>query len=233
MIREAKLEYIGNHPEEGKQHYCETCDREFKTESKLLEHVQQHTVCGLDGCQFVAHPKVILRHVQMQHHTGLYKKIGNLYTPEDITKWIAERKRLYPTKENVARRQAEQEEKLNRGERLGENKNRFGRNSVSFISGGTRGTGIEDYDDTGQQKLMQSKYTAIRLRQCCDACGPWMVVPETTPQYHNFEDCCMIWLIMPGGSTVKPLPIFSEGTMKNSNSRRKVTVGKVLKVSGL
>ena len=42
----------------------------------------------------------------------------------------------------MARRQAEQEEKLNRGERLGENKNRFGRNSVSFIPGGTRGTGI-------------------------------------------------------------------------------------------
>jgi hypothetical protein len=47
--------------------------------------------------------------------------------------------RLYPTKEHVARRQAEQEEKLKRGERLGENKNRFGRNSVSFNSRGTRG----------------------------------------------------------------------------------------------
>lgn len=48
--------------------------------------------------------------------------------------------RLYPTKENVARRQDEQEEKLKRGERLGENKNRFGRNSVSFSSRGSRGT---------------------------------------------------------------------------------------------
>ena len=50
-------------------------------------------MCGLDGCKFVAHPKVILKHVQMQQHTGLYKKIGNLYSPEDIAKWIAERKR--------------------------------------------------------------------------------------------------------------------------------------------
>ena len=47
--------------------------------------------------------------------------------------------RLYPTKENVARRHAEQEKKLNRGERLGENKNHFGRNSVSFVPGGTTG----------------------------------------------------------------------------------------------
>ncbi|XP_021927267.1 nuclear fragile X mental retardation-interacting protein 1 [Zootermopsis nevadensis] len=139
MIREAKLEYIGNHPEEGKEHYCETCDREFKNVSKLAEHVKEHRICGLDGCQFVAHPKVILKHVQFQHDTGLYKKIGSLYSPEDIAKWISERKRFYPTKEHVARREAEQEEKLKRGERLGENKNRFGRNSVSFNSRGTRG----------------------------------------------------------------------------------------------
>ncbi|PNF35012.1 hypothetical protein B7P43_G12137 [Cryptotermes secundus] len=89
----------------------------------------------------MAHPKVISKHVQMQHDTGLYKKIGNVYSPEDIAKWIADRKRLYPTKEHVAQRQAEQEEKLKRGERLGEIKNRFGRNSVSFNSGGRRGTG--------------------------------------------------------------------------------------------
>jgi hypothetical protein len=29
----------------------------------------------------------------MQHDTGLYKKIGNVYNPEDIAKWIADRKR--------------------------------------------------------------------------------------------------------------------------------------------
>jgi hypothetical protein len=50
--------------------------------------------------------------------------------------------RLYPTKEHVARRQAEQEEKMMRGERLGENKNRFARKTVSFNSRGRRGTGI-------------------------------------------------------------------------------------------
>jgi hypothetical protein len=29
----------------------------------------------------------------MQHDTGLYKKISNVYSPEDIAKWIADRKR--------------------------------------------------------------------------------------------------------------------------------------------
>lgn len=80
-------------PLQGKEHYCETCDREFKNVSKLAEHVKEHRICGLDGCQFVAHPKVILKHVQFQHDTGLYKKIGSLYSPEDIAKWISERKR--------------------------------------------------------------------------------------------------------------------------------------------
>ena len=76
-----------------KGHYCETCDREFKNSDKLAEHFAEHSVCGLDGCQFVAHPKVIEKHIKMQHESGLFKKIGNLYTPEDIAKWIAERKR--------------------------------------------------------------------------------------------------------------------------------------------
>ncbi|KAJ9589880.1 hypothetical protein L9F63_016998 [Diploptera punctata] len=127
MIREAKIEYIGSHPEEGNDHYCETCDREFNNASKLAEHIEEHSVCGLDGCRFVAHPKVIENHVKMQHETGLYKKIGNIYTPEDIANWIAERKRLYPTKENIVKRNAELAERMQRGERLSENKDRFGK----------------------------------------------------------------------------------------------------------
>ena len=55
-----------------------------------------------------------------------------------------------------------------------------------------------------------------------------MDILETTVQYHNSEDHCMTRLIMCGGSTLKLLSIVSEGTVEESDNRRKVTVvGKV------
>lgn len=55
----------------------------------------------------------------MQHATGLFKKIGRLNNPEEIQKWRDERKKKYPTKANVEKKQAEMKEKEKRGERMG------------------------------------------------------------------------------------------------------------------
>lgn len=52
-----------------------------------------HKLCGIDGCTFSAHPLLIEKHIIMQHNTGLYHKIKNVSTPEEIEKWIMERKR--------------------------------------------------------------------------------------------------------------------------------------------
>ncbi|KOC66167.1 Nuclear fragile X mental retardation-interacting protein 1 [Habropoda laboriosa] len=52
----------------------------------------------------------------MQHNSGLYHKIKNISTPEDIEKWIMERKKRYPTKANIELRKAEELEKVQRGE---------------------------------------------------------------------------------------------------------------------
>lgn len=88
----------------------------------------EHRTCNLDGCTFTAHFKVIEKHVLMQHATGLYDKIRNLNTPEDIAKWVEERKRRYPNRENILKRQEQQEEKLKCGMRIKKNENRFGKN---------------------------------------------------------------------------------------------------------
>lgn len=93
----------------------------------MLKHVAQHRTCGIDGCTFVAHEKVVEKHIEMQHITGLYQRIKKTNTPEDIANWIAERKRRYPSKENIEKRQKEQQEMLKRGERLSKPKNRFDR----------------------------------------------------------------------------------------------------------
>ncbi|XP_022821149.1 nuclear fragile X mental retardation-interacting protein 1 isoform X2 [Spodoptera litura] len=108
------------------EHWCETCDRGFPTEDILEKHKQQHQKCNIDGCQFVAHPKVITKHIQMQHSTGLYKKIANLNNPEEIQKWREERKKKYPTKVNIEKKEAEHQEKIARGEKM--NLNRDHRN---------------------------------------------------------------------------------------------------------
>ncbi|XP_063529240.1 FMR1-interacting protein NUFIP1 [Cydia strobilella] len=99
--------------------WCETCDRGFRTPDILEKHKQQHQKCNIDGCQFIAHPKVITKHIQMQHASGLYKKIAKLQDPEEIRKWREERKKKYPTKENVEKAAAAIKEKIDRGEKMG------------------------------------------------------------------------------------------------------------------
>ncbi|XP_046463695.1 nuclear fragile X mental retardation-interacting protein 1-like isoform X1 [Daphnia pulex] len=109
---------------------CDRCDRSFRSQELLDSHIAEHIPCGINGCPFVAHPKIVEKHIQMQHETGLADQIMRLNTPEEIQKWREERKNRFPSTANVARRQAEQKEKLERGEVLYEPKKRFakGRN---------------------------------------------------------------------------------------------------------
>ncbi|VVD01820.1 unnamed protein product, partial [Leptidea sinapis] len=101
--------------------WCETCDKGFNTKKMLEGHQARHQKCNIDGCQFVAHPNIITKHIQMQHSTGLYKKIANLNNPEEIKKWREERKKKYPTLKNVEKKNAEIKEKIERGEKMGLN----------------------------------------------------------------------------------------------------------------
>uniref|UniRef100_A0A1B6LXI7 C2H2-type domain-containing protein n=1 Tax=Graphocephala atropunctata TaxID=36148 RepID=A0A1B6LXI7_9HEMI len=104
--------------------YCETCDRSWQTLEKLEEHMSQHEVCGRDGCKFTGHPKVVQKHVELQHDSGLYQRIVT-DNPDDVAKWIAERKSRFPTKENVKKKEAQHDEMINRGERIPSQGKRF------------------------------------------------------------------------------------------------------------
>ena len=50
---------------------CDLCDRGFKSKELLDYHISEHVACGLNGCKFVAHPKIVEKHIQMQHDTGM------------------------------------------------------------------------------------------------------------------------------------------------------------------
>lgn len=54
----------------------------------------------------------------MQHSTGLYKKIAKLNNPEEIEKWREERRKKYPTKSNIEKKNFEIQEKIERGEKM-------------------------------------------------------------------------------------------------------------------
>lgn len=76
---------------------CDRCDRGFKSQEQFDAHVAEHIPCGIDGCKFVAHPKIVEKHVMMQHETGLAEQIMRLNTPEEIQKWRDQRKKLVNT----------------------------------------------------------------------------------------------------------------------------------------
>ncbi|GBP27389.1 hypothetical protein EVAR_18866_1 [Eumeta japonica] len=88
----------------------------------------------------------------MQHSTGLYNKISRLNDPEEIKKWKEERKMKYPTKENIARKAAEIAEKLQRGERMGLQKNK----SKQPNGNKNKSTSKNNYRSRKPKKMMEN-----------------------------------------------------------------------------
>ncbi|GIX98104.1 nuclear fragile X mental retardation-interacting protein 1 [Caerostris extrusa] len=95
---------------------CDTCDRSFCTTDQLNLHLSEHIKCDKPNCQFTAHPKVVAIHQKLQHDTGYAEIINKLNDDEDAIKWREERKRRFPTAENIRKRKAEQAELEARGE---------------------------------------------------------------------------------------------------------------------
>ncbi|KAG8197202.1 hypothetical protein JTE90_011357 [Oedothorax gibbosus] len=107
---------IKTEPNESSALSCDTCDRTFYSPEEFQAHVSEHIKCTHKNCHFEAHPKIVALHKKMQHDTGYADVINKLKNSEDIEKWRAERRRRFPTAENILKRQAEQAEKEARGE---------------------------------------------------------------------------------------------------------------------
>ncbi|KAJ3203322.1 nuclear fragile X mental retardation protein interacting protein 1 [Dinochytrium kinnereticum] len=90
---------------------CDACEQQFKNLTKYEEHVAGHQKCA--ECDFVASKKVLAIHVDEAHAPGLV--IKKVEDPEEIARWIAERKRNYPTDANIAKRKAEEEDRADIG----------------------------------------------------------------------------------------------------------------------
>ncbi|XP_061692705.1 nuclear fragile X mental retardation-interacting protein 1 [Syngnathoides biaculeatus] len=94
-------------------HFCDTCDRGFKNQEKYEEHVAQHVECSVPDCKFMAHEKIVSIHWRNTHAPGM-KRI-KLDTAEEIAKWREERRKNYPTLQNVEKKRKLMEEREKTG----------------------------------------------------------------------------------------------------------------------
>lgn len=108
--------------------WCETCDRDFPCKAQMESHQGEHKTCGIAGCKFTGHPSIMERHVKQQHESGLFEKLKNVDSPEDIAKWRADRRKNYPTRENIDLKQMAREARKERGEKLDDTNKKFDRN---------------------------------------------------------------------------------------------------------
>lgn len=132
QISQQQSQFQQNPAQPSNQHrnfisFCKYCQEGFSNDTELFQHRRSHAKCPYDECKFNANDATIAIHIQKVHlkQNGLVK-IQDLSTPEQIEKWREERRKRYPTTQNVILRQQIQEERQKRGERLNDSKKRFG-----------------------------------------------------------------------------------------------------------
>ncbi|XP_058056652.1 FMR1-interacting protein NUFIP1 [Anopheles bellator] len=108
--------------------WCAGCDVNCRNEEEYRQHLDRHVPCAVAGCTFVGHPMVMKKHASKVHVADRPEAAEAIAKPpsnEEIERWREERRKRYPTKQNVIVRQQAQEERFKRGERIEENKERF------------------------------------------------------------------------------------------------------------
>eukprot|EP00898_Chlorokybus_atmophyticus_P003050 jgi/Chlat1/3746/Chrsp259S03894 len=107
-------------PMEHKEHKCEPCQRTFAGKAQFTAHVATHTKCGRQGCTFEASGKMLKEHQQSAHMSPAVAakwKQACVWDEnrDEIERWRAERKRSFPTRDNVERKRKQADERTATG----------------------------------------------------------------------------------------------------------------------
>jgi len=86
-------------------HFCEACDRDFTSQKDFEAHIAAHVPCPVAGCHYRGARRAVNIHVDEAHSSS--KAPINTDSAEDIAKWIAERKKSWPSKANIERKAEE------------------------------------------------------------------------------------------------------------------------------
>ncbi|KAJ3334207.1 nuclear fragile X mental retardation protein interacting protein 1 [Blyttiomyces sp. JEL0837] len=87
---------------------CDNCEKSFNNEMRYNAHLQTHKKCTM--CDFTASAKIVSIHEDEAHVAGV-KVPAVKEDPEEIARWIAERKKRWPSDSNIARKKGEEEER--------------------------------------------------------------------------------------------------------------------------
>jgi hypothetical protein len=79
---------------------CEPCEKDFKQKKFYDAHMKQHLPCPYEGCNFTAVRGVLKMH-EIMHMKNMLAK---LETPEEVERYRAERRKRYPTLENIRKK---------------------------------------------------------------------------------------------------------------------------------
>ncbi|KAI8984525.1 hypothetical protein BDF20DRAFT_860386 [Mycotypha africana] len=125
-----------NKPEQPKNRSKLCCNKWLKSSTAIAQHEKLHIKCP--SCDFMCLPSVMAEHEEVYHgkiNEDKKKKppkadgivppnAPKIETPEELEAWIAARKKNWPTKANLERKQQEEAERIAKGELPKSNKRR-------------------------------------------------------------------------------------------------------------
>uniref|UniRef100_A0AAG5CVY8 FMR1-interacting protein 1 conserved domain-containing protein n=1 Tax=Anopheles atroparvus TaxID=41427 RepID=A0AAG5CVY8_ANOAO len=165
--------------------WCEGCDVNCRSEEEYQTHLANHIPCSVAECKFVGHPMIMQRHMRQAHNNETCgKQLGAAPSREEIEQWKEERRKRYPTKDNVILRQQAQEERFKRGERIVENKDRFPNRPAA--NGPQR-------EEAEQKEPTHSKFLKRQKRRRRPKGHPQVTAVEKTSERIPFSGTSLLW----------------------------------------
>jgi hypothetical protein len=85
---------------------CHNCEKSFPNSKMYDSHCRQHVQC--EFCPFQASKRIVREHQKATHGEEAepeYKPfVVRMESPEEIERWISERRRRFPTQDNIQRK---------------------------------------------------------------------------------------------------------------------------------